>query len=377
MDDLLHKTYYDPSSPGGVSTVKNLLREIKKHDKNITTDKVLNWLLQQRVYSLYKPKVKKNFVRRQINRMYPNESWSADLVDLSALSVFNNGVNFLLSVVDFFSLYAFVRPMKQKTKKNMLEAFDSIFDEAQSTCVNLHTDDGLEFVSLKEMYEENEINRYSTTTIKKAAICERFQKELETKIFKYMTANNTKKYIDILPKIVYAYNHTPSRALFGRTPVEAYKDKKVIKFIQKNYDEKRSKFNEKWQKKKPKFTKNQKVRVALKYRLFHRGYEPNFEDEIRTVEKVLDTYPKTYKISGKRKIFYESQITPVIAETENNNKKSYFIEKTRSVGGKTLRNNKKAGQETEYLVKSRSDPTVSTWLQEYQVQKLKNEGFLR
>ena len=60
-----------------------------------------------------------------------------------------------------------------------------------------------------------------------------------------------------------------------------------------------------------------------------------------------------------------------------NNKKSYFIEKTRSVGGKTLRNNKKAGQETEYLVKSRSDPTVSTWLQEYQVQKLKNEGFLR
>ena len=75
----------------------------------------------------------------------------------------------------------------------MLESFNSIFEEAKTSCINLQTDDGMEFLSLKEMYKERDINRYSTTTHIKASIVERYQKTLETKLFKYMVANNTKK----------------------------------------------------------------------------------------------------------------------------------------------------------------------------------------
>ena len=374
MDDLLYETYYDPKKPGGLSTVKNLLEDIKKKEKNVDEKKVADWLLQQRVYSLFKPKIKK-FNRRQINRIMPNESWAADLVQLESLAPFNGGINYLLSVVDFFSRYAFVRPVKFKTKANMLLAFQSIFDEAKTSCINLQTDEGQEFLSLKQMYEEWEIHRYSTTTHIKASIVERFQKTLETKIFKYLLANNTKKYIDVLPDIVYAYNHTPTASLYGKTPAAAYKDRKVIKFLQKKFDEKRVAFNQK-NNKKAKYHVGQNVRVAPKYKLFHRAYDPNFEDTIRTIEKVINSHPKTYKVSGKKKIFYEPEITPVIGDTEENKKNTYFIEKTRKVGGKTLRNNKKAGEETEFLVKNRNDPQVSNWLKQHQVQKLQNEGLL-
>ena len=52
-----------------------------------------------------------------------------------------------------------------------------------------------------------------------------------------------------------------------------------------------------------------------------------------------------YHVSGKRNIYYESQIVPVGSETETD--KGYSIEQTRSVSGKSLRNTKVRERETE------------------------------
>ena len=64
-EDILRKTFYDVISPGSLSTAKRLLDEVKKQDKTITADQVLDWLQQQRVFQLYKPRRKK-FPRRKI-----------------------------------------------------------------------------------------------------------------------------------------------------------------------------------------------------------------------------------------------------------------------------------------------------------------------
>ena len=57
-EDILRKTFYDVKSPGSLSTAKRLLDEVKKQDKSITPDQVLDWLQQQRVFQLYKPSEK-------------------------------------------------------------------------------------------------------------------------------------------------------------------------------------------------------------------------------------------------------------------------------------------------------------------------------
>ena len=381
-EDILRKTFYDVKSPGSLSTAKRLLDEVKKQDKTITADQVLDWLQQQQVFQLYKPRRKK-FPRRKIVKLAPNDTWSADLVDTQALAPFNANFSWILCVIDNFSVYAFCRCLKAKSKEEMLRGFKSILEEANTKCKNLQTDEGKEFLSLGFFFEQEGINRFSTTTKIKASKVERFQRTLENYIYKYMTANNTKKYFDVLQDIVYSYNRRKSRAIFDYRPIDAYTDKKVIEILKKKFDKEREDYEKKFSK--SKYVVGQKVRVAKDEKLFDRGYVSQFEDEVRTIREVINSRPACYKVSGKRRIFYEPEISPVHGNIDDDDEgekskseklKSYFIERTRKVGGKVLRNNKVTGQQTEYLVKSHNDPSISTWMKQPQVEKLQNEGFL-
>ena len=42
---------------------------------------------------------------------------------------------------------------------------------------------------------------------------ERFNRTLKDRMYKYFTANNTKKWIDVLPKLVANYNNTVHRSI--------------------------------------------------------------------------------------------------------------------------------------------------------------------
>ena len=53
---------------------------------------------------------------------------------------------------------------------------------------------------------------------------ERFIRILKGKLLRYMTNQNTKKYIHILPDVVNSYNHTQHRGLGGKhTPTEIHR----------------------------------------------------------------------------------------------------------------------------------------------------------
>ena len=52
--------------------------------------------------------------------------WQADLADLSKLSEFNDKHRYLLCIIDVFSKYARVVPIKDKTGKTLVIAFKSV-----------------------------------------------------------------------------------------------------------------------------------------------------------------------------------------------------------------------------------------------------------
>ena len=50
----------------------------------------------------------------------------ADLADMQLISKFNKGFRFLLCVIDIFSKYAWVVPLKEKKGVSIVNAFRSI-----------------------------------------------------------------------------------------------------------------------------------------------------------------------------------------------------------------------------------------------------------
>jgi len=49
--------------------------------------------------------------------------WAADLVEMQALSEFNRGFRYLLTVIDVFSKFGWMLLLKDKTGKSVVDAF--------------------------------------------------------------------------------------------------------------------------------------------------------------------------------------------------------------------------------------------------------------
>ena len=68
---------------------------------------------EQLAEKLHKPIIKK-FKKRKMYSSFKDNIWGADLADMQLISKFNKGFRFLLCVIDIFSKYAWVVPLKDK-----------------------------------------------------------------------------------------------------------------------------------------------------------------------------------------------------------------------------------------------------------------------
>ena len=62
---------------------------------------------------LHKP-ITRKFKRIKVYFLFRDNIWGADLANMQLLSKFNKGFRFLLCVIDIFSKYAWVIPLKDK-----------------------------------------------------------------------------------------------------------------------------------------------------------------------------------------------------------------------------------------------------------------------
>ena len=77
-------------------------------------NKTLEKQQQQLAKEVFSPQITK-FRRERIIPLYKDETWSADLIDKSSLSKYNNNYKFLLTVIDIFTKYAWAIPLKNKS----------------------------------------------------------------------------------------------------------------------------------------------------------------------------------------------------------------------------------------------------------------------
>ena len=71
---------------------------------------------------LYKP-ITRNIKKKTIYSEYKDIIWGTDLADMQLISKVNKGFRFLLCVIDIFSEYAWVVPLKDKKGVSIVSAF--------------------------------------------------------------------------------------------------------------------------------------------------------------------------------------------------------------------------------------------------------------
>ena len=55
-----------------------------------------------------------------------DEIWATDLVEMQKFSKWNKGIKYLLMVIDVFSKYGWIKPLKNKKTETVSKAFDEI-----------------------------------------------------------------------------------------------------------------------------------------------------------------------------------------------------------------------------------------------------------
>ena len=211
IPELLHKTFYDPRQPGGFAGYEQLKRQARR--QGIKPYQVRDWIQTQPGYTLHKPVVRR-FPRRRVLVDGLDQQWQADLADVQSLAKSNDGVRYLLIVLDVLSRYAWVQPLRNKDAKTVTEAFRIILDQGREPDV-LQTNEGTEFLNrtLKSLLKQRHIRHFVVYGDTKAQLVERFIRTFKNRMWRYFTAENTQRYLDILQDLVQGYNASYHRAI--------------------------------------------------------------------------------------------------------------------------------------------------------------------
>ena len=140
-----------------------------------------------------------------------DSNWSADLIILNRKIYVkeNDNYKYILTVMDVFSRYSWVKVTKNKDKKTIANAFEDSIKSGRR-CSFLWTDSGGEFFNkfFESMMKRLKIIRYTTQSQLKAIMIERFNQTLMNKLSMLFTERGNYRYIDDIQNIVNKYNNT-------------------------------------------------------------------------------------------------------------------------------------------------------------------------
>ena len=121
----------------------------------------------------------------------------------------------MLTVIDIFSKFVWIVPLKRKIEQEVANIFSRILKERIPS--KTWVDRGLEFYN-KDVQKLVEL--YSTENEEKSCVIERFNRTIKENMSKYFSANNTRKYVDVLDILVDQCNNTIHSSI-KMTPKEA------------------------------------------------------------------------------------------------------------------------------------------------------------
>lgn len=354
--ERLKKIYYDPNHPAGLGSVNDLAAAA-----SVPLQKTKQWLKQQDTYTLHRV-ARKTYPTRKYYVNNIDEQWQMDLADMIQVERYNHGFRYILTCIDVLSRFAWARPIKKKTGREVADAIEDIFKSSGRTPTRIQTDEGKEFYNshVKNLLQRYNIELFSVKSPVKAAMVERWNRTIKSKIWKYFTSKNHYRWLDVLPKIVDAYNHSKHRVIKAR-PVDVTKENCMLIWERLYGKDKR------YQNTLKSIKKGDPVRISKVKGQFEKGYLPNWSREEFMVEKINNKFLPTMvtlkdhhgeTLEGN---FYDSEIQNIIHDDD-----IYKVEKV-------IRQKRKNG-EIWYFVKWLGyDDTFNSWIRKTDVTEVHNK----
>lgn len=222
------------------------------------------------------------------------EQVQADLIDISLIHARNDGVKFLLLLIDIFTKKIWVYPLRNKAAASVKAALINWLNDLRVRPKILKTDRGLEFTArpIQQLLQSRGVEWQAAYGTLKACIAERVNKTLQILIYKYMTQNETTRYIDVLPRLVTTYNRRPHRTLEGMTPNMAdlpRNENRIRTILLAKYAE-----TARWRRDRLPFSVGDVVRIKTepkKLSSSSRAYALQFQGEHFTIIRINRTLP--------------------------------------------------------------------------------------
>jgi hypothetical protein len=239
-----------------------------------------------------------------------DDQWQADLVEMREWQGENRNNGYILTCIDVFSKFAWVIPVKRKTAEEIHQAFESILTASNRVPSKLQTDKGKEFLnrSVQNLFKHFGIHHFTTENETKAAVVERFNRTLKSKMWRYFSEMGNHRYLNVLQQLVASYNNTRHRSI-GMTPSQVTENNESLvwnRLYKKNY-----------QTLPLKFTKGTQVRLSKHKLPFEKGYLPNWTDEVFVIVQCIKRKPRNvYKVADAvgeivSGTFYEEELQDV------------------------------------------------------------------
>lgn len=292
----MKKTYYNPKHPAGYTGSVKQLESYVKNQRGVE-----KWLERQPAYTLHKAVQHRPSMTRAYRAEVVDQQWQADLVDMQGLRSYNDGYGYILTCIDIFTRYAWARPLLNKQQNTVVAGFKSIFQEDERIPFYLQTDQGKEFENktVRTFLLQSGVNKqFSVKSAYKAALVERFHRTLRGRMWRYFTAQQTRRWIDVLPDLLDSYNNRSHTSLYGHTPSQMVADKGEIATRQHvretriDTDDRRRK-----RRHRPELKIGNSVRLSVAPSIFQHGYTPNWTAEIFKIILVdNNSSPTMYRV---------------------------------------------------------------------------------
>ena len=360
MEESLEKNlkdlYYNAENPEAYSSQEKVYRAAKKKFPKLTRKTVKKWFEKQPVVGLHK-RVRYNFPRNKTIVISMGDQIQADLCDVRNLSKFNYKNNYILTGIDCFSRKGFAEPLKNKTGKELVRALGNIFHQQKFR--RLQTDKGKEFlnVNVKNLLKSQNMELWvSENDDIKAALAERFNRTLKDKMYKYFTANNTRRWVDVIGKLVSGYNNSYHSSIkMPPNSVTKERQHSIRRILYPQVNNSRAKSF--------KFDINDLVRISKAKKVFRKGYLANWSTELFKITSRVARSRPVYTIEDLNGVtikgkFYEEELVKVPEEPED-----YLVER--------IIKEKQDNGKTKYLIKWVGyDSSFNSWVDESQIRQI-------
>ena len=185
------------------------------------------------------------------------------------------------------------------------------------------------------MCKEKGIHFFTTNNEEiKAAMVERLNRTIKSRIYRYFTFTKSERYLDVLPTIVASYNNSYHRTI-GMAPNEVSAANSA-EIFDRVYGKDITRSTESSHRVSKPVELDSVIRITRPVKAFSKGYEPRWTDELFKISDVASAPPAPsggpkhlYKVTDMENepiigSFYPQEIQPV--DTQQGDKK-YIFEK--------------------------------------------------